>query len=98
MAAGGFAMKSAGPVIGAILLVLLTLLLIYVASLGPALLLHSHGMLNEDVGEAIYTPLVWAANSTAVIETPLSYYVSLWVPEDPPPAPIPAPIPAPAGS
>jgi hypothetical protein len=80
------------------LLVLLTLLLIYVASLGPALLLHSHGMLNEEVAQAIYTPLEWAANSTTIIEAPLSFYVALWVPEDPPSAPVTSPTPAPAGS
>jgi hypothetical protein len=50
-------MKSAGPAISAILLVLLTLLLVYVASLGPAILLYSHGMLSEGAAEAIYAPL-----------------------------------------
>ena len=91
-------MKSAGPVISAMMLVLLTLLLIYVASLGPALLLHSHGMLSDEVGQVIYAPLEWAANSTTIIEAPLSFYVALWVPEDPPSAPTPSPTPAPAGS
>ena len=91
-------MKSSGPVIGAILLVLLTLVLIYVASIGPALLLHSHGMLSDDVGQAIYAPLEWGANSTTIIEAPLSFYVALWVPDDPPSAPVTSPTPAPAGS
>jgi hypothetical protein len=108
MLAGDAAMKSAGPAISALFLVLVTLLLLYVLLLGPAVRLHHRGILTKEI-EIVYAPLEWAAHHFSFIERTLIPYISLWAPHDPSPPPpasaVPPPIaapttpvPAPAGS
>lgn len=89
-------MKSAGPAIAAATLALATLVLLYILSVGPAIWLHERQMLSDEVGEAVYGPLVWAANSTKVIGVPLEFYANLWIRGDSAPAPPPAATVAPA--
>jgi len=92
-------MKSAGPAISAMVLVLATLLLLYVLLLGPAVWLHERGILVKQI-EIAYFPLEWAAHHTSIVEITLRPYVELWSPEAPAPPPPAAPVatPAPAGS
>lgn len=84
-------MKSAGPAISALLLVLATLLLLYVLLLGPAVRLNHQGILARPI-EIAYMPLEWAAGHVPIIEYVLLPYVSLWDPDvvaSPPPAAAP---------
>ena len=90
-------MKSAGPVISAMVLVLATLLLIYVLMLGPAVWMHERGILERQI-EIVYLPLEWAAEYISFLEPVLRPYVELWSSDRPPPPPTPLTAPAPAGS
>ena len=71
--------SSPAAAVGVLLLVLLPIL--YVLSIGPAIWLHDHGFMPgplEDIAEAVYTPLVWAASLSPALEAPLDFYIELW--------------------
>ena len=100
-------MKSAGPAIAAIVIVLTSLPVLYVLGIGPAVWLHRKGILAREI-EATYVPLEWAADYATFIRRSIEFCAQLWSPPMPPPTPLPnpnlaapaaaIPPPAPAGS
>jgi len=83
--------KSAGLV--AICVVLLTMApLIYVLSIGPALVLVEQRVISERTWKRVYYPVVYTAFKTEITKDAMGAYFRLWIHvEDAPP-------PAPAGS
>lgn len=60
------------------ILVVLCLPILYVLSLGPAILLMRHGWLDDSSVEIAYLPLTWLHEHTP-LRQPLEWYASLWV-------------------
>jgi hypothetical protein len=73
--------KSSAPLV-AVFVVLLTIApLLYVLSIGPALLLLKERVISERTWQRIYVPVVWPACQTKVTREALFAYMKLWMEE-----------------
>jgi len=71
--------ESSGQVVVVVALLLLFLLpVLYVLSLGPAIMLSEHGYLNSEVWDWVYAPLVLIYESCPPTQKPLEWYASLF--------------------
>ncbi len=68
--------KSNSAAIAAIVLLLLPLL--YVLSLGPAVMIYVGSGVGGDFLDVFYYPLEWLRDNTP-LEKPLEWYVDLWI-------------------
>lgn len=57
---------------------ILMLPLLYVLSLGPAVMIIDHTGCGEDFAEVVYYPLIWLHENTP-LRASLDWYVGLWV-------------------
>ena len=65
---------------GAVLafLVLLLLPILYFLSVGPAILLVNQGVVNEEVLDIVYFPLIQIYDLMPALQAPMDWYLSLW--------------------
>lgn len=74
-------MRSSGPAVAVLALLLMLLPVLYVLSIGPAVWLHDRGLMSnglDEIAEVVYAPLDWAADASPLIEDPLDFYIELW--------------------
>jgi len=86
--------SAAAVVVVIAILVLVALPVLYVASVGPAVLLASRGMIQGDENSfaaRFYSPLSFAHERCPPVGQALDWYIALW--DSPVPAP-PGPVPA----
>jgi len=77
--------RGGGAVPVVILLVVLILLpILYVLSVGPAVLMATSGRMNPKTLEAVYWPLEWTASNVPVVGPAIIQYAALWEPEPQP--------------
>ena len=69
--------RGGGAVVVAILLLLMAVPLLYVLSIGPAVLYYAD---RQDTSwpEAFYMPLIWLSDNSEIAERVLEGYVELW--------------------
>lgn len=75
--------RPSGPAIAVIVLlgVIVALPAIYVASMGPALVMVCNGVIDREFYWAAYMPLTWIADRSEYFRDWLVWYVELWEPE-----------------
>lgn len=54
------------------------LLLLYVLSVGPSVVVVNHGRLSEDVYYAVYAPLFWLCDESDAASEPIYWYIKKW--------------------
>ncbi len=69
--------KAAGATI--IVVVLLLLPLLYLLSIGPALLMAKNGVITSDQLHAAYAPLPWLVEKVPFLDSAIESYLWLWV-------------------
>lgn len=69
--------STAAPILAVLAIVLVTLPILYVLSIGPATWLFLRGYLDDATLETIYTPL-WRANDAMGTHEWLGWYLFFW--------------------
>jgi ABC-type sugar transport system permease subunit len=72
--------ESSGLVIlwtAVVVVLVLSLPMLYVLGLGPAILLHQNGIAQGFI-ETVYTPLEWAVDYLGPLGTLIEWYAGLW--------------------
>jgi len=71
--------KSAGPVVAAVLMVLLLFPLLYVLSIGPAAWLVEREVVSGEKAELFYCPILAAAQYSPGVQPVLEWYIELFI-------------------
>jgi hypothetical protein len=56
--------------------------MLYLLSIGPAVLLASKTGRGEGLMEVLYAPVQWLGDYVPLLDAPLDAYISLWYPEE----------------